>query len=642
MALKYIRDNLKSFFWVLWIVILAMVGLVFFGWGGYNQRANTSTDVAATIGGEKITFGEFRGAYQRLESYYRQAFGERFDADMAKQFNLPAQALNQLINERILLREARAIGLRVTDEEVRDQIVNDPNLQRNGRFVGAEEYEQLLRRNRLTPAEYHASIRKSLLLQKLDSALAASTYVSDEAVEKAYREQVERAKIRFVVLPASQVAEVEVAQADLEAYLAEHADEFEVPEQRSVSYLLVDSIRLQQEMEVSDEDVRAYYDAHPDLYTQKEQVRARHILRKITPERPADEARAEIEDIRRRIEAGEDFAALARELSEDEVSARAGGLLKPFGRGEMLPPFEEAAFGAADGELVGPVKTTYGFHLIEKLGSTPAGLQPFDQVRATIRARLVRDRAAEEAETKALDIASRVTAETTDEELKAVAEEEGLELVTTEPFGANDTVTGIGLSPTFNQAAFNLEVGGVSAPIKVPRGWAVMKLREIREPHRPELAEIEDQVRQAVAGERRRAAALDKLREAAAAGTGLDDLAGELGLEVKESAEFARNGTIAGLGRQREVIDAALALDVGEVGGPFATSDGAVLFEVTERTKFDPAEFAKAKESTRATEEQQRLMELKQMVIAKRRGELEPSFNPKVLENFGLDNPGRG
>lgn len=539
MALKFIRDNLKSFFWILWLVILAMVGLIFFNWGGYNQSTGERTDVAATVGGETISYGELQDEYRNLESQYKEAFGEQFNADLARQLNLPMQALNRLVNQRIMLREARLIGLRVTDEEVQKQILEYPVFQRDGRFVGQDEYRQTLRRIRTTPAEFESQQRQVLLLRKLESAITASVYVSDAEVEEAYRDEVERAKIRYLELPATEIADVEVATSELRTYLEEHVEDFQVPERRVVDYLLVDTGKLRQEVEISEDAMRAYYDAHQKDYTRPEQ------------------------------------------------------------------------------------------------GDTPGGLQPFEEVQPAIRARLLTDEANRLAESKAFEIAGRVTPEMSVEDFRALGTAEGLEVVTTEPLGRDDVIPGLGRNPAFNQAAFELTVGGVSPPLAVARGRAIAKLREIHEARLPELAEVEDEVRRAVAAEKRKEAARARLAAAVAAGQSLDEVAGELGLEVQEPAEFGRGGTIPGLGSSRAVVDAALALGAGEVGGPVASDRGAVLFEVVERKTFDPAAFAEAKESTRESLKQRRVQELQQTILAERLQELNPQYGARVIESFG-------
>lgn len=646
MALKYLRDNLKSLKWVLWAVVAVFVLLVFFGWGGYNQRQEMRSDTAATVGDEKITFEEFHDLYRRLEEYYRQRAGQ-LTPEQTK--FVAIDALNRLINQKILLMEAREVGLRVTDAELRDEILSYPAFQdENGAFIGQEEYVRRVQRMFRRPVtEFEDLIRQQILVEKIDTILAETVYVSEADVEAAYREQTERAKIRFLHLPAAELSDqITVEQAAVEAYFADHRSDYELDEQRVVDYLLVDTVKLRQEIEISEAEMRAFYADHPEDFTREEQVRARHILRKVTPGSPELEVESEVYAIRRRIEAGEDFAALAEELSEDEGSARRGGSLGAFGRGQMVPAFEEAAFSAAVGELVGPIRTDFGYHLIEVQDHTMGGLQPFEQVQPAVRARLVNERVNEIAEDKARDLAQRITTEelTTEAELRTLAEAEGLTLETTAPFGRGDNIAGIGRSIEFTAAAFELEPNGISEAIKVPRGWVILRLREVREPRLRELAEVEDEVRKAVELEQQKRAArarLEALRQQIEAGGSIEDLAAEMELELQES-EFTRRGTIVGLGRNREVIDAALALEVGQLGGPFESAQGAVLFEVLERNKFDATEFEEAKASTRASEENQRLELLRTSLVELRRRDMPPTYDPKVMQSFEIETPGQG
>ncbi len=649
MALKYLRDNLKSLTWVLWAVILVFVGLVFFEWGGFNMRGSARTDIAATVGGEEITLDELRQHYRNLESRYRQAFGEQFNREMARQFNLPKQALDQLIDRRIMLLEARQAGLRATDGEIREAILAIPGLtDEDGRFIGDEKYRRIVRSAFGTSTgEFEASVREDVLIGKLDTILTETAHVSDAEVEQAYREQAERAKIRYLQLPESElISEVRLDDADLETYFAEHRDDYQLPEKRVVEYLLVDSVKLRREIEIPGEELEAYYQANQGEFTSEEQVRARHILLKVTPDRPDATAESELQAIRRRVEGGEDFGQLAQQLSEDEVSASRGGSLGLFGRGRMIQAFEEAAFSAAVGDLVGPIKTDFGYHLIEVQEHRPGGLQPFDQVEAVVRSRVIGERVEEISEEKARDVAQRIQTEglSAPEQLQALAEEESLTLEATEPFGREETVTGIGRSPDFSRVAFELATGESSEPVKIPRGWVILRLMEIQPPRASELSEVEAEVRRAAEQEKRKAAAvarLEELRGEHEAAGGLEDVAAGLGLEIRESAEFGRFGTIDDLGSNRQVIDTALALEPGNWGGPFESADGAVMFEVLERTTFDPEEFEKAKEETRSQEQTRRLDELRRSLIALRRDGL-ASYDRQVLERLGIELPDIG
>ncbi|NJL27336.1 MAG: hypothetical protein HC897_05315 [Thermoanaerobaculia bacterium] len=630
MALKTLRDNLKFLHWILWLVIAVFVGMIFFEWGGVNRMDQPRDQAAATVGGEEISYADFERSYRFLEQSYRQQFGG----------NLPVQALDGLINEKILLLEARRLGLQATDAEVRQAILGLPVFKdESGGFIGEERYKRLLRDNRLTVDEFEKSMREDVLRDKLRNILAQTVYVSDQEVETAYRDQAERAKIRYLQLPASQFAEqAQVSTEELDAYYQSHLADFERPEQRRIQYLLVDAIVLRRGLEIPETELSAYYDDHQDEFQQEEQVRARHILIQITPERPREKALAEIQAVRAQLDGGADFATVARERSEDEGSAARGGFLNYFSRGAMVKPFEDAAFSAEVGQLVGPVETDYGFHLIEVLDHRQSGVRPFAEAQGTIRARLAGERSNELAETKARELAQQIKEKglKTAEQWQSLAAD-GITLENPEPFGRNDAVPGIGRGTELVAQAFSAAVGDVSEPMKVPRGWAIFRLDEVLAPRVPALAEIEASVRQAASVDKQKQLAVGRLtlaRQQLVAGKTLDQLATELGVEVKESGEFGLREQIAGLGRVPEVNAAALALQQGAIGGPIKDNQGAILFEVVERKGFDRQAYEAAKESTRAVKENERLNQLLTSLIEHRRRDLSPQYSAEVLERF--------
>lgn len=646
MALKWLRDNLKSLAWVLWIVIFVFIGLVFFEWGGVNRAPDSRGVIAAVVGDEQVTYGEFEDEYRNLESFYRQTFGEQFNAELAKQLNLPVQALDRAINRKILLMEARRAGLRATDQEVGEMILTFPVFQdENGKFVGEQKYEEFVRRGLRTTVEaFEESIRDEVVLGKLDDLLSRTAYVSATAVEKAYREEVERAKIRFIQLPAAEFSdEVTVGDTELESFFADTRDDYEIPAQRIASYLLLDTAELRREIEIPEEELRAYYEDNSADFERPEQVQARHILIKVTPDQNEADAEQRLLAAKRRIEGGEDFAVVAAEVSEDEGSASRGGDLGNFGRGSMVKPFEDAAFNAEIGQLVGPIRTDFGYHLIEVQARQPGGVQPFEQAKVVARARLLGERVEEIAESKIRDVAQQIETKelTTEEELRQLAEAEGLKFETTEPFGRNDVIPGIGRVPAFSSAAFDLEVGEISEPVQISRGWSILRLQEARDPRLPELDEVRERVQADLKQQKMAAASLARLQEVrsrlAAGEGGLDEVAGELGLEVKESNEFGTKTAITGLGQNPQLAEAALALEPGQIGGPFETAGGAVLFEVVERKTFDPEAFGEAAEEKRRELREQRLNEIRTALIQKRRRELEPQYDSQVLANFGIE-----
>lgn len=642
MALQWMRDRFKHLRWVLWVVIAAFV--VFFGADFTGLGSVDPNRTAAWIGDEEIPTEDVRSRYRQLEDQYRQIFGNRFTAEMAQQMNLSTQALQGVVQQRVMLREAKDLGLVATDREVQETIVEFPLFQDEaGNFVGAEEYERrLTSRVRMTPDEFEERVREDLLMQKLETILAETVFISDQELESRYREQAEKAKVRYLMLPSTSFTDIEVSQAEMQTYLDEHLEEYQLPEQRSVDYLLVDAISMRQELEVPEAELRAYYDDQIDQFTSQEQVLARHILLEITDDRDEAAATAAIADLRSQIEGGGEFAALARDHSEEPDSAARGGSLGWFGRESWGADFTEIVFDAEKGAMIGPVTTQYGVHLIEVQDKRPGGSRPFEQVMPQIRNRLVTERANELAEAKAKDIASRIADTMSEADFLALAEAEGVEHKTTEPFGPRDVVPGIGRGP-FVDAAFALKRDEISEPVKIPRGWAISRLSEILAPRAPTLEDVENRVRPAALAAKQREAAQARLEEAyarvASGDLTFDALATELEVEVQESVEFGAGDNVPGIGRVPELVKEALAGEAGTTGGPFTVPQGAVVYEVAERIRFDPETYAEEKESFLAGERAQRLNQMRAAILARRIRDLEVKYNEGVLELLGAQQP---
>ncbi len=269
-------------------------------------------------------------------------------------------------------------------------------------------------------------------------------------------------------------------------------------------------------------------------------------------------------------------------MSDDEGTKPKGGDLGFFGHGQMVKPFDEAAWGAQIGALVGPVKTDFGYHLIQVLDKQAGGVQPFEQVQAALRARLISERVPQVAEGRAKEAARKIADQKikTAEELKAFADKEGLAFETTPPFGRDDAPAGIGRAADFNTAAFEKLSGDqLSEPIKIGRGWAIAAPSEgqhaahagaLRGAPKGALVEVLEAKKQRAAAKAR----LDGIRGQIAAGQkDLATAAKELGVEVKESESITRTANIEGVGSAQKVVEAALEMPVGALSQAIETGE---------------------------------------------------------------------
>jgi len=647
--LKILRDNLKYLSWILWLVIAVFIAFVFVDFGGGLSQGGGPTNSVATVGRQSVSQKDFEREYRQLENQYREAFGNQWSSEMADRMRLPEQALQRLVDRSLMLSEANRQGIRVGDREVARAILEIQALKdASGKWVGQEEYARFLRSLGYTTQEFEEAVRGDLTLRRFTALLSNGIAVSDAAVESAWRDQNEKVAVRYVVAPlAAFLAESDPDRATLEGYFAAHSAEFSLPDQRVVDYLLVDEAKLRAGVEIGQEDLEAAYAARRAEFEIPEQVHARHILIKVDDNRTPAEARAVLDTVRARLAKGESFEKLAGELSEDPGSKSRGGDLGFFGRGAMVPAFEQAAFEATPGAVVGPVETSFGVHLIEVLAHDEARTRPLAEVETQLRAELAGERAKELAASRARDLAARIESEkpATAEAWQALADGDTVSFLTTQPFGEEDVVPGIGRGTSFTQTAFALAEGAASAPVQVPRGWAVLRLKEKIAAHVPTLDEVEPRVRAAAQRARASELAMAELKRAKAlaeSGRGFDQVATALGLEIRDSGEISRRGNVPGVGAAKPLAEAALALAPGSIGGPLAVAQGAVLFEVTSRAPFDAGRFAAESDTLRQGLERDELNRIVASVLARRREEAGVRYDPALSERLGLGGDASG
>jgi peptidyl-prolyl cis-trans isomerase D len=646
--LKVFRDNLKNLAWILWVIIALFVLALAVEFGGNVRNGQQAgPGIAATVGGEHVTMPEFQRAYQNLDGLYRQIYGDQLTPEMAKQMRLPLKALDQVINQKILLSEARRLGLTVSDAELREKILEIPGLKDpQGNFIGEAQYRERLQRSQISPGDFERELRDELLLEKLSNALTANLYVGEQEIEKAYRGQVEKATIRFFEVPRARFAqEVQVQPAEVQAYFQGHKQEFRLPEQRDVAYLLVDATRLPAASALTDRDLQGWYDAHKAEFSHEEQVHARHILVQVNDQRTDAQALASIQAAKKRLDGGADFAKVAAEVSDDQASKASGGDLGYFGRNRMVKEFEDAAFSAPTGKVVGPVKSSFGYHLVEVLDRQPGGTQPFAQVKEQIRARLSAERTRDLAQTKAKELAAALAKDKpggADDLRKLAQQNPGVTFAETGSFSAQDVIPGIGRNPSFSSAAYALKKGDVSEPVQLPQGWALLYLKGIQAPRTPELKDVEPRVRQAVESQKQQQIAMQRLQQARAEiaqGKTLDQVAAALGAQVRETKEFGGEGTIPEIGYNPELTQAALSLPAGQVGGPVAAAQGALLFQVKDRKSWDPKQYAANREQTRSTLLREKLNQLEGALVEQRRRELGVEYDRQLLQSLDMQVP---
>ncbi len=387
---------------VLGAVVVAFVATIFLDWGW--QRSSRPDTQLATVSGESVSLREFQMTYSNLEDFYRRAYQDRFTEDLARTLNLKQQALDALVQRKLLIHEARRQGIRVTDAELIEKVYSYPVFQVNSTFDNTR-YLQVLRLSRLTPGDFELNQREELLLAKLENLIKDAIQVTESEIKEAFIRDKEQLDVEYLRLePARFATQVEVNEADLSTYYQEHLERFRKPEQVRFAYVIVDPASFVAQAEITDERLVQYYEEHKEEFHQEEQVRARHILFKLPQQAGAEEEarmRTAAEATLSRIRAGEDFAAVATEVSQDPASAQQGGDLGFFKRGDMVKSFEDVAFGLRPGMVSEPIRTDFGYHVIKVEEVQEAGYRPLATVMGELREQLTREDIRRLAEAKA-------------------------------------------------------------------------------------------------------------------------------------------------------------------------------------------------------------------------------------------------
>ena len=379
-------------------VILGLIILSFAlaGVGSYlNGPARTAP---ATVNGNDISAPALENAYRneraRMESQMGEAFNQlAANPDYMKQFR--RGVLDRLIDQALIDDKARSLGLRVSDEQIKQAIVAMPEFAENGKFSN-DRYLQLIRRAGMTPEMFRDSLRQDMVRQQLMGAVLGSEFALKGEAEQLDRLYNQTRDLRLIRLAASAYVDgIEVSDAEVEQFYKANSARFMNDETVKVDYLLLDAANLGNNIKVTEQDAQDYYDQHQDLFQRPERRQVAHILIPFGKDEKAAEQKAEA--VLAKAKAGDDFAALAKADSSDTFSAKKGGELDWFEKGVMDPAFEKAAFALAKaGDLSAVVKSPFGFHIIKLLGVEPAKTKPFVDVMSDTIARLQSEKAKEQ------------------------------------------------------------------------------------------------------------------------------------------------------------------------------------------------------------------------------------------------------
>ena len=585
--ISFMRRYRKGLQVGLLVVIVAFVASLFvFGSRSFDGGGGEGGDRVATVNGERISRKQYQDRYQAVLDYYSQINRGRLSAEMAEQLGVPQRVVDELVTEAVVVQRAEAEGLGLDDEEFNAAVHAMREFQDNGRF-SMDRYRRFLA-IRGTDAE--RDLRRYLTMRKVQRVIVGGVRATDAEVEQAWQLRQEQVRAAWALVElAPLMTTVTATDDEIAEYLKSHPDEFKQPERRKVQYVTL--VAKDFAPKVGDAEVEKYYTEHGKEFETPRQVKASHVLARVDAEKGGgseteDKARDKIVEVIRRAKAGEDFAKLAREVSEDPGSKVKGGDLGWVSQGDMVPPFEQALFALKRGEISPePVRTPFGFHVIKVVDVKEGAKKPLKVVAAQIRDRLAADAAEKAARAKADEVRpSLVSAK----DFMVQARSLGLSPIET-------TMAKTPKPPGFtgeslDEAAFGLAMGGVTAPMKTPAGWVVLKVTDSLPAGVPPLADIRERVAASVKRQKADGVAAGKAKQVAeeARTNKLDAVAKKVGASYGETQRFSRGKPAERLPGDAQM--AALQTPVNETSPAVRTPQGYYVVKVLERAAAGPVD----------------------------------------------------
>jgi peptidyl-prolyl cis-trans isomerase D len=525
---------------------------------------------------------------------------------MVQKLGLKDRAVKDLLHRVLLIREAKRLGLRVTPEEVQTFVEGIPAFQKDGIFDKAT-YQRAVQRVGMTLPGFEANQQQMLLIGKVQSLIVSSVKISDREVLDAYRNDFEKVNLDVAFLNPEDIKDASPNPEEVKNYFPKHREDFKIPASAKARYLLFDPKNYAKGVEVTAKEIENYYQTNPEKFIQPKRIKVRHILLKADPKdaEGMTKARQKAESIREEASKGKDFSRLAKQYSEDPGTKDRGGELGFISKGQVVPEFEEAAFGLKTGEISPVIQTAFGLHILKVDEIQEQKTDPLDKVKGQIQTFLQTRQAREIAHDEADQAYGAAVKEKT---LEGFAKEKGLSLKETGIFSAADKVD---LDPKLKDAALSLGKGDVSPVLRLGETFAVLQVLEKQEARNPELKEVEAKVFEAARLEKQKGKAsakakdlLEKLRQ----GAEWKSLMAREGLKIEETGFFERALDPPKIGSSEDFRKAVQGAGPQNPypENPIFGNGKYALFRFKEKKEIDQAQFSAQKENFRLSLLQQK------------------------------------
>lgn len=554
--LRYLRENTGN--WIIKIFLgIIVVVFIFLGVGSFSKR----NDSIATIDDEPITIKEYRQAYDAIVAQHRARYGDRLNDDLLKLLNVKQQAIDSLIDQKIMMKQADKLNITVSEKELQDNLLSEKAFQQDGKF-DIDLYKKVLSLNSLNPEIFEQRQLNALRMAKMRDMVLGAINVSDMEARDWYSYQNTKISVNYLLFNADQYKDIQPDEKQIKEYYAQNQDKYKSEAKIKVSYIRFSPQDYKADVNITDDQIQAYYAQQIKKYQIPERVEARHILIRVgeqASDTEVNDALKKAKDIYKKASEGNDFQKLAEQYSEDSSKDK-GGYLGIFPKESMVKPFGDKAFSLKAGEIGEPVRTQFGWHIIKVIARFDAETQTLGQVSGAIKQELE----STELKNMAYDKASEAFDAVIDgDDFEQVALIANKKIEKTDAFD----ITGKGLTVATNRgfakAAFDLPIDTISDVKQLGEDYYLLKVNERIEPQIQDLSLVVELVRKDIALKLRMEQAQKDAQKALAKAAETNDLfrtAEDYKLELKTTQLFSRNGNAENIENSPEFIQAAFSL----------------------------------------------------------------------------------
>jgi len=491
--MQWFRDMVHG-----WIgkALLVIIIVPFAVWGVDSLVTYSSTkNVAAEVNGREVSVAQLDRSVENQRRMMLQQLGRDADPSLVDAAKLRPQVLDTLIERTLLEEAADKAHLYITKDMLANYVRSIPAFQENGSY-SQEQFELVLRNAGLTPDQFVNDLQSGMRLEQLRTAVMESGFTTEPEMQQLSRLESETRDIAHLIIAVEKFKQgVTITDDEAKKYYDEHQDNFMTKEDAKFAYVELKKDAFGKDYSPSEDELKKLYDTEVNTLKESERRRSSHILISVSDSRKDEEAKKLAEQAKERLNKGEAFAAVAKELSDDPGSKDSGGDIGFMRKGDLEPEYADALFNASKDALVGPVKTSYGYHLIKMTEVEAAKTKGFDEMRAELTQKAQQNNA-EEAFSEAVDSAEKLAFESGD--LGPIAKQFDLKEQTSEwvpRTGAN----GLFGEKKIAEAAFSedvLEKGMNSSAIEANGGNSVvvLKLLEHRMPKLKAFDEVKPEI----------------------------------------------------------------------------------------------------------------------------------------------------